>query len=202
MGLQTEVMTTCVANLMKHGIINNSRKQFHKGKSVASQVTGDRTLWEFVDHNPDCEFMEFEYINDMRNIIQNHNVVSINNTLEIDLTGQAASEAIGPAQYSGTGGQLEWVIGSQISPGGRSILVLNSTFTDKKGVKHSKIKPTLPEGSVITTPRAYTQYVATEYGIVNLKFKSTKERAEALISLAHPDFRDELRFEAKKYGWL
>ena len=113
--------------------------------------------------------------------------------MEIDMTGQVASEAIGPRQYSGTGGQLEWVLGAQWSKGGKSIIAIHSCYRDKSGTLQSKILPSLAVGSIVTTPRTCVQYVVTEYGVANLKYKSTLERARALIEIAHPDFREELK---------
>ena len=112
--------------------------------------------------------------------------------MEIDLTSQVNAESVGPRMYSGTGGQLEWVTGAQWSPGGRSIIALRSSYRDKNGVLRSKIRPDLTPGGIVTTPRTMVQYVATEYGVVNLKYKSCLERSRALISIAHPDFRGEL----------
>ncbi len=198
LGLHSEVMSNCFAELIKAGVINNSRKQLAKGKSCFGYVIGDRNLWDFCREEKNLCQKEIDWVNDPYNISQNHNVVSINGVLEMDLLGQAASEAIGRKQYSATGGQLQWVFGSQRSPGGKSILALNSTYVDKQGVMRSKIKGCLEAGSIITTPRTLTQYVVTEYGAADLKYKSVKERAEALVRIAHPDFRDELRFEAAK----
>lgn len=198
LGLQTEVLTNCVAELMQAGVINNSKKQTYPGRSVAGAVVGDKTLWDFCHNNPDICMKEIDWVNDPINIARNNNVISINNAMEIDLSGQVASEAIVRRQYTGTGGQLQWVIGSQWSSGGKSIIALNSTYFDKKeGRLKSKIKGTLTEGSIITTPRTCVQYIVTEYGVANLKYKSLKERAEALIAIAHPDFRDELSEQAK-----
>ena len=134
-------------------------------------------------------------MNDPRRISQNDQVVSINNAMETDLTGQVDAESIGQRMYSGTGGQLEWVIGSQWSKGGKSILALRSSYRDKSGALHSKIRPTLAPGSIVTTPRTFVQYVVTEYGVADLKYKSCRERAKALIAIAHPDFRKELERE-------
>jgi 4-hydroxybutyrate CoA-transferase len=201
LGLQTEVVTNCVANLMKAGVINNSRKTTYRGKSVGSAVVGDRSLWEFLRNNPDVVLLEIDWVNDPDNIRLNDNVISINNAMEIDLTGQVASEAVGARQYTGTGGQLQWVYGSQLSKNGRSVIAINSVYKDKEGQFQTKIKPTLPAGSVITTPRTVVQHVVTEYGVANLKFKGVKERAEALINIAHPDFRDKLRSDARKLGY-
>ncbi len=192
LGVHTEVLTNCVMKLMQQGVVNNSRKTLCRGRSAGALCVGDQELWTFADGNPDFCFKEVRWINDPRNIAQNDNVISINNAIEIDLTGQVNAESIGPRMYSGTGGQLEWVIGSQWSRGGKSILALRSSYRDKQGVLHSKIVPQLAPGAVVTTPRTCVQYVATEYGIADLKFKSCRERAKALVAIAHPDFRGEL----------
>ena len=192
LGIQSEVLSNCVVELMKRGVINNSRKQTYTGRSVGAYFVGDWDLWNFARDNPDFCFKEIDWVNDPRNISRNDHVVSINNAMEIDLTGQVNAESIGPREYSGTGGQLEWVLGAQWSRGGKSIIALRSSYQDKNGVRHSKIIPQLPLGSIVTTPRTCVQYVVTEYGVADLRYKNTLERARALISLAHPDFRQEL----------
>lgn len=192
LGMHTEVVTNCVMELMRRGVVNNSRKQVCPGRTVGTLCVGDRELWEFCDGNDQLCFREVKWVNNPRVICQNDGVVSINNAVEIDLTGQVNAESIGERMYSGTGGQLEWVTGAQWSRGGKSIIALRSSYVDKQGVRHSKIRPQLTPGSIVTTPRTMVQYVATEYGVVNLKYKSTRERARALISIAHPDFRREL----------
>lgn len=202
LGLWSELLTNGLYDLIEAGVITNAKKNIYRGKSVVATLVGDSRLWKYADNNPDILLLEGPYINDIRNIARNDNVVSINNTMDIDLQGQANSEAMGFRQYSGTGGQLEFVIGSQMSKGGKSILCLNSTYKDKKGNLVSKIKPTLDPGSPVTTPRSIINYVITEYGVVNLRYKSLKERAELLISIAHPQFRDELTADAKKCGLL
>ena len=138
---------------MKRGVINNSRKQTYTGRSVGAYFVGDWDLWNFARDNPDFCFKEIDWVNDPRNISRNDHVVSINNAMEIDLTGQVNAESIGPREYSGTGGQLEWVLGAQWSRGGKSIIALRSSYQDKNGVRHSKIIPQLPLGSIVTTPR-------------------------------------------------
>lgn len=195
LGIHTEVLTNCVMKLMQQGVVNNSQKALCTGRAVGALCVGDQELWTFADGNRDLCFKEVRWVNDPRNICQNSNVVSINNAMEIDLTGQINAESVGPRMYSGTGGQLEWVIGSQWSPGGKSIIALRSSYRDKAGVLQSKIKPLLTPGSIVTTPRTCVQYVVTEYGVANLKFKSVRERAKALIAIAHPDFRAELERE-------
>ena len=192
LGVHTEVLTNCVMELMRRGVVNNSRKQLCPGRSIGALCVGDQELWDFADGNEDICFKEVRWVNDPRHIAQNDGVVSINNAMEIDLTGQVNAESVGPRMYSGTGGQLEWVIGSQWSRGGKSIIALRSSYTDRAGVLHSKIKPFLMPGSVVTTPRTFVQYVVTEYGVADLKYKSCRERAKALIAIAHPDFRKEL----------
>ena len=192
LGIQTEVISSCVVDLMEKGVINNSRKQTCTGRSAGAYFIGDRRLWDFARDNPAFCQKEIQWTNDARNIARNDNVVSINNAMEIDLTGQVNAESIGPRQYSGTGGQLEWVLGAQWSKGGKSILALRSCYRDKQGQLHSKIVPQLAPGTIVTTPRTWVQYVATEYGVADLRYKSVSERARALIAIAHPDFRTEL----------
>ena len=192
LGIQTEVISSCVVDLMERGVINNSRKQTCTGRSAGAYFIGDRRLWDFARDNPAFCQKEIQWTNDARNIARNDNVVSINNAMEIDLTGQVNAESIGSRQYSGTGGQLEWVLGAQWSRGGKSILALRSSYRDKQGQLHSKIVPQLAPGTIVTTPRTCVQYVATEYGVADLRYKSVSERARALIAIAHPDFRAEL----------
>ena len=192
LGIQTEVISSCVVDLMERGVINNSRKQTCTGRSAGAYFIGDRRLWDFARDNPAFCQKEIQWTNDARNIARNDNVVSINNAMEIDLTGQVNAESIGPRQYSGTGGQLEWVLGAQWSKGGKSILALRSSYRDKQGQLRSKIVPQLAPGTIVTTPRTCVQHVATEYGVADLRYKSVSERARALIAIAHPDFRAEL----------
>ncbi|MDD3347965.1 acetyl-CoA hydrolase/transferase C-terminal domain-containing protein [Oscillibacter sp.] len=192
LGLHTEVVTNCAMKLMEQGVVNNSRKQLYPGRSVGALCVGDRDLWAFANGNRDLCFKEVKWVNDPRTICQNDGVVSINNAMEIDLTGQVNAESVGPRMYSGTGGQLEWVTGAQWSKGGKSIIALRSSYRDRSGTLHSKILPQLSPGGIVTTPRTMVQYVATEYGVANLKYRSCRERAKALIAIAHPAFREEL----------
>ena len=193
LGVQTEVLSTGIMELMKQGVVNNSCKQVCTGRTVCAHLVGGQSLWDFARENPAFCQKEIDFVNDSRVIAQNRNVVSINNAMEVDLTGQVNAETAGSRQYSGTGGQLEWVIGSQWSPGGKSILALRSSYTDKSGQLRSKILPQLSPGAVVTTPRTCVQYVVTEYGVADLKYKSLRQRAHALVAIAHPDFRGELR---------
>ncbi len=192
LGIQTEVLSTGVLELMRSGVVNNSRKQTCPDRTVCGHLVGGQELWDFAGGNPVFCQRELSWVNDARNIARNDRVISVNNALEIDLTGQVNAESIGPRQYSGTGGQLEWILGAQWSEGGKSILALRSSYRDRAGVLRSKIVPQLTPGSVVTTPRTCVQYVVTEYGVADLKYKSTLERARALIAIAHPDFRREL----------
>ncbi|MDD3269931.1 MAG: acetyl-CoA hydrolase/transferase C-terminal domain-containing protein [Syntrophomonadaceae bacterium] len=202
LGLHTEVISNSAAELMKLGVINGARKSFHPRKTLGCFCVGDKTLWEFVDHNEDFCFYEIDFINDPQVIAQNHNLVSVNNTLMMDLTGQAASESIGTYQYSGTGGQGDFVRGASISPGGKSILALNSCFVDRAGQRHSRIVPLLPAGTVVSTPRTDVEYVVTEYGVAALRWQSITQRVKLLINIAHPDYREELKHQAQKLGWI
>lgn len=200
LGLHSEVVQNGTVDLMELGIITNTKKTLNRNKSVSCFLVGDYKLAKYVDHNEDFCFADISYINDPNIIVQNEKVFSVNNTFEVDLTGQANSESIGPIHYSGTGGQLFWVIFSQYSKGGQSFLVLNSTYEDKEGNTQSKIISTFAPGSIV--PRSCVQYVVTEYGVADLKYKTIKQRAKALINIAHPDFRDQLLFDAKKLGWI
>lgn len=202
LGMHAEVISPSVMELMKAGVINGSKKNYKPGKVVGAFAVGTKPFYDFIDGNMDLEFHEISIVNNPLEIAKNDNLISINNALMFDLTGQAASESIGTKQYSGTGGQVNFVHGAKLSKGGKSILTLNSTYTDKTGALRSKILPVFPEGTVVTTSRNDVQYVVTEYGVANLRFKSIPERAKALIAIAHPQFHEELREAAKKYGWV
>ena len=153
---------------------------------------GTRKLYDFLDYNPMCASYPVSYTNDPRITALNDKVVAINNALEVDLLSQVSSETMGLRQISGTGGQLDFIFGAFQSHGGKGFICLHSTYKDKQGNIHSRIVPSLSPGTIVTVPRSIVQYVATEYGIVQLKGKATYERAEALISIAHPQFQDDL----------
>jgi 4-hydroxybutyrate CoA-transferase len=144
-------------------------------------------------------FTEVAYNNDPYIIGKNDNLVSVNNALCMDLTGQVGAESIRHRQYSGTGGQLNFIQGAGLSKGGKSIMSLNSTWKDKEGKLRSSIVPFMPPGTIVTTPRTEVEYVVTEYGVAYLKFKKISDRIKSMIKIAHPDFRDELTFQAKRY---
>ncbi|MGE5397028.1 MAG: acetyl-CoA hydrolase/transferase family protein [Chitinophagales bacterium] len=202
LGVHTEVFSDSIMELIKCGAVNNSKKTLHPGKVAYTFCVGTRKLMDFLHRNETCQAFEIDYINDPSIIALNDNLVSINNALMFDLTGQAASESIGTFQYSATGGQVAFVTGAQKARNGKSILALPATRTDKDGKIHSRIVPIFPQGTVVTTSRNDVEWVVTEFGAVKLTNKSLSWRAKNLITLAHPDFRDELTFNAKKIGWL
>lgn len=203
LGLHTEVMGDSTMNLIRSGNINNSRKTFHRGKSVVGFAYGSKELYRFLDHNESMYFMPLPIINDPAVIAKNDNMISVNNALSIDLTGQVASESTGFRQHSGIGGQLDYVRGAQMSRGGKSFILLESTFHSRRtGASGSHIVSALAPGTIVTTPRSDVQYVVTEFGCVNLKPLTIRERVRAMISIAHPDYREQLKEDAMKMGLL
>jgi len=201
LGIHTEMFTETMVDLIECGAVDNSQKGLLNGYSVCSFTMGSQRLYDYIDDNPSVLFKSCTFTNDPYTIGKNNKFVSVNATLEVDLTGQCASETVGHTQWSGTGGQSETVQGAQMSPGGKSIIAMHSTYTTKdengKEVLHSKIVPFLQEGSVVTTSRNDTDYVVTEYGIAWLRGLNVSRRVEALINIAHPDFREELRRQAE-----
>ena len=198
LGIHTEMMCDSVVDLYNQGKVTGRLKTVDRGKIVYTFAMGTKKLYDFLDHNPTCASYPVNITNDPRVIAVNNKVVAINNAIEVDLYGQVCSESSGIHQKTGTGGQLDFIFGAFMSRGGKGIISLSSTYKDKDGKLHSRIVPTIDPGSVVTVPRSIVQYVTTEYGMVQLKGKSTWERAEALISIAHPDFREELIKEAEK----
>lgn len=188
LGIHSEMVSDGAVELMEAGVINNSRKNIHRGKSVATFLMGTQRLYSFVDNNPDVELYPVDYVNDPRVIAQNDNVVSINSAVQVDFMGQVCAEAIGSRQISGVGGQVDFIRGAAMSRGGRAIIAMPSTT---KGI--SKIVPALAAGTPVTTSRNDVDYVVTEYGVAHLKGHSLRERARALIAIAHPDHRDDLK---------
>jgi len=193
LGIHTELLTPPMAKLMECGIVNNRRKRLNTGKTVFTFALGDRQLYEFMNDNPCIEGHPVSYVNDPRVISQQDRFVSINSTLEIDLTGQCNSEYLGGYQYSGAGGQVDFVRGAYASLEGKSIMVSHSTAGDGTV---SRIVPLLH--GPVTTSRMDVHWVVTEHGAVNLKGKAVPERMQALISIAAPQFRDELQYHARK----
>ena len=194
LGIHSEMFSDGVVELAEKGVFTNARKTLNPGKFVVGFLMGTRKLYDFVDHNPAVDMRSIDYVNDPFIIAQNDNLISINSAVQVDLYGQAASEMIGPKQISGVGGQVDFVRGASASKGGKSILAFPSTV---KG-KVSKIVPYLDPGAAVTTSRNDSDYVVTEYGIAALKGHTLRDRARALISIAHPDFRDELKDEFEK----
>jgi acyl-CoA hydrolase len=188
LGLHTEMFSDGVIPLIQRGIINNSQKKLNTGRSVTSFITGTRKLYDFVNDNPGVRVMDISYVNDTSIIRQNPKVAAINSAIEIDLTGQICSDSIGTYQYSGIGGQMDFIHGASLSEGGKPIIALPSQTN--KGI--SRIVPFLKEGAGVVTTRGHVHWVVTEYGMVDLFGKSLKQRAQALIEIAHPNHREML----------
>ena len=199
LGIHTELLTDGVVDLMKAGVVDNSRKTLNRGKTVAAFCMGHRSTYEFLDDNPTIEFRPVDYTNNPLNIARNHNMTAINSAVEIDLTGQATAESLGKTFFSGMGGQADFMRGAPLAPGGKSILALQSTAQEGSV---SRIVPFLREGSGVTLTRGDVHYVVTEYGIAYLHGKSIRERAMELISIAHPKFRPWLVEEAKRLNLI
>lgn len=199
LGIHSEIIGDAVQKLSDMGIITGSRKEIDKGKIVSTSLYGSQALNQWADKNPVLELRPVDYTNDVRVISQISNMVSINSCVEIDLTGQICSEAVGMRQISGIGGQVDFVRGARMSKGGKSIIACYSTA---KNGTISKIVPVLKEGTPVTTSRTDVDYVITEFGVAHLRGMTLKERARALIAIAHPDFREQLKADYKKYyGW-
>ncbi|OCX53869.1 4-hydroxybutyrate CoA-transferase [Mucilaginibacter sp. PPCGB 2223] len=188
LGLHTEMFSDGIIPLIERGIIDNSLKKLNRGRSVTSFITGTRKLYDFVNDNPGIRVMDISYVNDTSIIRQNPKVTAINSAIEIDLTGQVCSDSIGTYQYSGIGGQMDFIRGASLSEGGKPIIALPSQTN--KGV--SRITPLLKQGAGVVTTRGHVHWVVTEYGMVDLFGKNLKQRALALIDLAHPDHRENL----------
>lgn len=200
LGIHSEMISDGVVDLVNLGVITNKKKNINTGKSIVSFLMGTRKLYDYIDNNPEIELHPVDYVNNPFIIAQNDNMISINSAIQVDLMGQVNAESIGSKQFSGTGGQVDFVRGAAMSKGGKSIIALPSTAA--KGTI-SKIVFTLDEGAAVTTSRNDVDYIVTEYGIAHLKGKSLRERAKALIEIAHPDFREELKRKAVgKFGTL
>jgi len=187
-GIHTEMFSDGVLDLVDRGVITNKYKVKHPGRLVTGFVVGSRKLYDFVDDNPRVAFLDIAYVNDSNVIRQNPRAVSVNSAIEIDLTGQVCADSIGTFQYSGVGGQMDFMRGASLSEGGKPIIALSSTT--KSGA--SKIVPFLKPGAGVVTTRAHVHYVVTEYGVAHLYGKNLKQRAQALVNIAHPDHREEL----------
>ena len=200
LGVHTEMYVDGFVDIAAAGKITGRNKSLDKGRQVYAFAAGTQKLYDYVDRNPEVMAAPVDYTNDVRVIAQLDNFISINNAVDLDLFGQVNAESAGLKHISGTGGQLDFVMGAYLSKGGKSFICLSSTVTGKDGTMKSRIVPTLTPGSICTDPRSCVHYIVTEYGMVNLKGLSTWERAEALISIAHPDFREQLIQDAEKMG--
>ena len=198
LSIYAETFTSSMAELCKSGVVNGANNPLIPGIASASFAFGSKEMHQYVHKNKDVTFYNLDWINDPNNIAKNKNLVGVNGTLCMDLTGQACSESIGLKQFSATGGQVDFARGISLSETSKFILALPSTFTTKDGEVKTKIDITLPPGSVVTTPRIEVDYVVTDYGVAHLKWKNLSQRAHEMIKIAHPDFRDELKFKAKK----
>lgn len=198
LGVHTEMYVDAFVDIAKAGKINGSKKTIDKGRQVFAFGAGTQKLYDYVNNNPQCMSVPVSYTNDSRTISQIDNFISINNAVDIDLFGQVNAETAGIKQISGAGGQLDFVLGAYLSKGGKSFICCSSTFQNKDGSLASRIRPTLADGSVVTDARPCVHWFVTEYGKVNLKGLSSWQRAEAIISVAHPDFRDQLIADAEK----
>ncbi|HOS05674.1 MAG TPA: acetyl-CoA hydrolase/transferase C-terminal domain-containing protein [Syntrophorhabdaceae bacterium] len=192
LGVHSEMISDGVKHLVEKGIINGRKKNFHKDKIVITFLMGSREFYDWVDDNPIIEMRTVDYTNNPYIIAQNKNMVAINSALEVDLLGQVCADTIGPKQFSGVGGQLDFVRGARMSEGGKAVIALPSTV--KGGI--SRIVPTLKEGAAVTTSRNDVDYVVTDYGIASLKGKTVRDRMKALINIAHPNVREELQKKA------
>ncbi|MFZ5646065.1 MAG: acetyl-CoA hydrolase/transferase family protein [Bacillota bacterium] len=198
LGVHSEMMCDAFLEMWEAGRITGRNKTIDRGKMTFTFALGSQRLYEFLNYNPGVASFPVDYTNYPHRIAANDKVVSINNALQVDLFGQVAAESSGHRHISGTGGQVDFVEGAFLSKGGKSFIALSSTYTDKNGMLHSRITPTLSPGTIVTTTRSTVMYIVTEFGIACLKGKSTWERAEALINLAHPKFREDLIKEAEK----
>jgi 4-hydroxybutyrate CoA-transferase len=197
LGIHTELFSDGVIELVDAGVLTNARKSLHPGKIIAGFILGTERLYDWVDDNPLIELHPTEYVNDPFVIAQNERMVAINSAIEVDLTGQVCADSIGPRLYSGVGGQLDFIYGASRSKGGVPIIALPSTAK-----QFSRIVSTLKKGAGVVTTRNHVRYIVTEYGIADLYGKTIRERANALIQIAHPDFRDELRYQARELHYI
>ncbi len=199
LGIHTEMYVDAFVALSKAGKITGKHKAIDRGLQTYAFAAGTPELYDFLDNNPSCMAASVDYVNDARTIAQLDNFISINNAVDVDLYGQISAESSGFTQISGAGGQLDFVLGAYLSKGGKSFMCISSTFFDKKKNKlQSRIRPTLTAGSNVTDTRANSMYIVTEYGMANMKGRTTWQRAEDLINIAHPDFREELIKQAEK----
>jgi acyl-CoA hydrolase len=194
LGVHTEMCSDGIIPLIEQGVVTNAYKRKHRGKVVTGFAVGTRKLYDFIDDNPQFAFLDIDYVNDTKVIRQNANVIALNSAIEIDLTGQVCADSIGTYQFSGVGGQMDFMRGASLSEGGKPIIAMESTTSSGQ----SKIVPFLKEGAGVTTTRAHIHYVVTEHGVVNLYGLNLRQRAEALIGIAHPAHLDALTEAMRK----
>ncbi|HOJ37907.1 MAG TPA: acetyl-CoA hydrolase/transferase C-terminal domain-containing protein [Ignavibacteriales bacterium] len=199
LGVHTEMFSDGLIQLIDSGVMNGEKKSIHKGKLIAGFILGTRKAFDYADNNPLIEFHPQEYVNDPFVIAQNTKMVAINSAIEVDITGQVCSDSIGTRLYSGFGGQVDFIRGAARSEGGKPIIALTSTTRDGE---ISRISTMLKQGAGVVTSRADVHYVVTEFGVASLNGKSIRERIKQLINIAHPKFRDELKYFAKKTYYL
>ena len=200
LSVHTEMYVDAFVDMAAAGKITGRHKALDKGRQVFAFAAGTQKLYDYVDRNPDVMAAPVDYTNDVHVMAQIDNFISINNAIDMDLFGQVNAESAGIKHISGTGGQLDFAMGAYLSKGGKSFICMSSTVTGKDGTVKSRIVPTLTPGSICTDPRSCTHYIVTEYGMVCMKGLSTWQRAEAAISIAHPDFREQLIKDAEKMG--
>lgn len=202
LGVHTELFSDGVIELVEAGVLTSRKKTLHPGKIIAGFVLGTQQLYEWVDDNPMIELHPSEYINDPFVIAQNERMVAINSAIEVDITGQVCADSIGPRLYSGVGGQLDFIYGASRSKGGLPIIALPSTATLRNGNTVSRIVNLLQHGAGVVTSRNHVHYIVTEYGVAYLYGKTIRERAKALINIAHPEFRSELLAQAQELNYI
>lgn len=199
LGIHTELFTDSMMELIECGAVTNNKKPIHRGRSVATFAYGSKRIYDYIDDNPAIELLPVDYVNDPKVIAQHPNFISVNAAVEVDLFGQVCAESVGTKHISGTGGQLDYVRGAVESSGGKSFIAFTSTA---QGGTVSRIQSVLTPGAIVTTGKNDVDYIVTEYGIAKLRGKTLSQRAKALIQIAHPKFRDELVYEAKRRGIL
>ncbi len=202
LGVHSELFSDGVIELVESGVVTGARKTLHPGKITAGFLIGTHKLYKWVDNNPMVELQRTEYVNNPFNIARNDRMVAINSALEVDFTGQVCADSIGPRFYSGVGGQMDFIYGASMSNGGLPIIAMPSTTTLRDGTVLSRIVPALKSGAGVVTTRNHVHFIATEFGMVDLYGKTIRQRTQALISIAHPQFRDELTVRAKELNYL
>jgi acyl-CoA hydrolase len=198
LGVHSELIVDSMLDLYEKGVITGRKKTFMPHKMLATLVLGRQSLYDFVDDNPMVNILPANYVNNPYIASQNDLLISVNQTLQVDLRGQCNSESIGHVMYSGVGGQMDFIRAATMSKGGKAILCTHSTYKDKQGKLHPKIVPTLDPGSVVTVSASESMYIVTEYGVANMQARPTDERIESLIRISHPDFRDWLWEEVNR----